>query len=194
MLFRSEKLLQSKDAVVRLNAAVLMLRNNISIPDTVLQNLAARDQYRGRLFTRLEAAKRLDKFPAQYKDQMSLARSYLVEDKDYDKIDSVVFLKKQPAAYPGKKGLVYFFKYRIKKDDDWKIGISGLQPENGTAVSSNDKLSTMTDKKLKADEPMDEQLQKQLKKLLFSFHKSSKNFYSSDDYYSKFRKMMNYQD
>ena len=90
--------------------------------------------------------------------------------------------------------MVYFFKYRIKKDDDWKIGISGLQPENVTAVSSNDRLSTMTDKKLKADEPMDEQLQKQLKKLLFSFHKSSKNFYSADDYYSKFRKMMNYQD
>ncbi len=189
-----EKLLQSKDPMVRLNAAVLLLRNNINVPDTVLQNLAAKDQFRGKLYSRLEKAKRADKFPAQYKNQLDLARSYLVEDKDYDKIDSVVFLKKQHAEYPGKKGIVYFFKYRIKKEGDWKIGISGLQPENEKELSSDDALSTMTDKKLKPDEPMDDQLQKQLRKLLVTFHKSAKNFYINDDYYSRYRKMMNYQD
>ena len=189
-----EKLLLSKDPLVRLNVAVLLLRNNINVADSVLQILAAKDQFRGRLYTRLEKAKRLDKFPAQYKNQLDLARSYLVEDKDYDKIDSVVFLRKQYAAYPGKKGTVYFFKYRIKKEGDWKIGISGLQPENEKEVSSDDALSTMTDKKLKPEEPMDDQLQKQLRKLLFTFHKSAKNFYVSDDMYSRYRKMINYQE
>jgi len=189
-----DKLLQSKDPLVRLSAAVLLLRNNINVPDSVLINLAAKDQYRGRLYSRLEKAKRLDKFPAQYKNQMDLARSYLVEDKDYDKIDSVVFLKKIHAEYPGKKGMVYFFKYRIKKEGDWKIGISGLQPDNEKEVSSDDALSTMTDKKLKPDEPMDDQLQKQLRKLLFNFHKSAKNFYTSDDFYSRYRKLVNYQE
>jgi len=189
-----DKLLQSKDQMVRMSAAVLLLRNNINVHDSILLNFAAKDQYRGRLFSRLEKAKRLDKFPAQYKNQMDLARSYLVEDKDYDKIDSVVFLKKIHAEYPGKKGMVYFFKYRIKKEGDWKIGISGLQPDNEKEVSSDDALSTMTDKKLKPDEPMDDQLQKQLRKLLFDFHKSAKNFYTSDDLYSRYRKMVNYQE
>ena len=189
-----EKLLQSKDPEVRLNAAALMLRNNINVPDSVLQTLAAKDQYRGRLYSRLEKAKRLDKFPAQYKNQIDLARSYLVEDKDLDKIDSVVFLKKQLTAYPGKKGTVYFFKYRIKKEGDWKIGISGLQPENEKEVSSDDALTTMTDKKLKPDEPIDDQLQKQLRKLLFGFHKSAKNFYTADDLYSRYKKLIKYQE
>ena len=189
-----ERLLQSKDPMVRLNAAVLMLRNNITVPDSVLQNLAAMDQFRGRLYSRLEKAKRLDKFPAQYKNQLDLARSYLVEDKDYDKIDSIVFLKKQQATYPGKRGTVYFFKYRIKKEGDWKIGLSGLQPENEKEVSSDDALSTMTDKKLRLDESMDDQLQKQLRKLLFDFHKSAKNFYSGDDVYSRYRKLLKYQE
>ncbi len=189
-----EKLLQSKDLHVRLNTAVILLRNNKNIPDSILLTLAAKDQYRGQLFSGLETAKRLDKFPVQYKNQLDLARSYLLADKDYDKIDSVVFIKKQTAAYPGKKGVVYFFKYRIKKEDDWKIGISGLQPENEKEVGSDDKLATMTDKKLKADEPQDEQLQKQLKKLLFTFHKSGKYFYGADDYYGKFKRTGDYED
>ncbi len=189
-----EKLLQSKDPDVRLNTAVVLLHNNKNVADSILQILAAKDQFRGKLFSRLEAVKRLDKFPVQYKNQMDIARSYLLADKDHNKIDSVVFLKKQTAAYQGKKGVVYFFKYRVKKEDEWKIGISGLQPENEKEVSSDDKLTTMTDKKLKKDEPQDEQLQKLLKKVLFTFHKSGQYFYGSDDYYEKFRKSMNYQD
>jgi len=69
-----------------------------------------------------------------------------------------------------------------------------LQPENEKEVSSDEALSTMTDKKLKAEEPIDDQLQKQLRKLLFGFHKSAKNYYTSDDMYSRYRKMINYQE
>ena len=177
-----EHLLQSKEPDVRLNAAVLLLRNNLPVADSILLNLAATDQYRSRLFSELEKAKRLDKFPAIYKNQIDIARSYLVADKNYDKVDSIVFLLKQPAAYQGKKGTVYFFKYRVKKEDDWKIGISGLQPENEKDISSDDELTSMTGKKIKPDEPLDVQLQKQLKKILFSFHNSGKNFYGYNDY------------
>ncbi len=177
-----EQLLRSRDDEVRLNTAVLLLRNNIPVADSILLNLAASDQYRGTLYTGLEKAKRPDQFPAKYKNQADLARSYLMADKDYDKVDSIIFLKKQPAAYLDKKGTVYFFKYRVKKEDDWKIGISGLQPEDENKVSSDDKLVSMTDVKIKADEPLDDQLRKQLKKLLFGFHKSGKNFYGYGAY------------
>ena len=188
------KLLQSKDPYVRMGTAVVLLRNNKPVADSILQKLAASDQFRGELFNQLETAKRLDRFPAKYKDQLDIARSYLVEEKDYGKIDSVVFIKKQPAYYPGKKGVVYFFKYRVKKEDDWKIGIGGLQPENEKEVSSDDKLTIMTDKKLKASEPQDDQLNEQLKKILFNFHKSGKYFYSSDNYYDRYRTVGDYED
>ena len=90
-------------------------------------------------------------------------------------------------SFRDKKGLVYFFKYRLKKDEGWKIGISGLQPENITEVSSNSKLVRLTDKKIKDDEPLDDQLDKQLKRLLFSLSKSGKNFYISENL-GRFRK------
>ena len=52
----------------------------------------------------------------------------------------------------------------------------------------------MTEKKIKKDEPLDEQLQKQLKKLLFTFHKSGENFYGYDDYYGRTRRGTDYEE
>lgn len=188
-----ERLLQSRDQDVRLTTAVLMLRNNIPVADSILTNLAAENLYRSKLYVRLEKAKRLDKFPEKYRDQYEMARSFLLANKNYTKVDSMVFIKKQPVAYLDKKGVVYFFKYRINKDDDWKIGISGLQPKDEKSIYTDDKLTSMTDKKIKKDEPLDDQLQKQLKKILFSFHKSARNFYGYNNY-SSLRTIDSYQD
>ena len=51
----------------------------------------------------------------------------------------------------------------------------------------------MTDKKIKKDEPLDEQLQNQLKKILFSFHPSARNFYGYNNY-SGLRTVSTYED
>ena len=177
-----ERLLQSKDAAVKLTTVGLLLRNNKPVADSILLNLAAEDRYRSKLYVKLEKIKRLDKFPAKYKNQPDLARSFLVADKNYNKVDSIVFIKKQPAAYLDKKGIVYFFKYRVKKEDEWRIGISGLQPEDEKNIFTDDKLTSMTDKKIKKEEPLDGQLNEQLKKILFNFHPSAKNFYGFNNY------------
>jgi hypothetical protein len=187
-----ERLLQSREPDVRLAAAVLLLRNNRPVTDSVLLNLAADDQYRSKLYVALEKVKRLDAFPAKYKNQPDMAKSFLMADKNYDKIDSVIFIKKIPAAYLNKKGVLYCYKYRVKKEDDWKIGLSGLQPADEKIIGTDDKLTTLTEKKIKADEPLDDQLQSQLKKVLFSFHKSSKNFYGYDT--GGFRSISTYED
>jgi hypothetical protein len=178
-----EKLLYLKDQSLQLSTAVLMLRNKKFVPDSVLTLLAAKDEYRLNFFKALENAKLLNKFPKQYKTQKDIARSMLTASKP----DSIVYLSDKAINFRNKKGLVYFFKYRLKKDDGWKIAISGLQPENINEVSSNSKLVKLTDKKIKDDEPLDDQLDKQLKRLLFSLGKSSKNFYMAENL-GRFRK------
>jgi len=188
-----ERLLQSREPDVRLTAAVLMLRNNIPVADSILINLAAEDKYSSKLYVKLEKIKRLDKFPAKYKNQLEIARSFLLADKSYDKVDSVAFIKKQPAAYLDKKGVVYFFKYRVNKEDDWKIGISGLQADDEKNILTDDKLTSMTDKKIKKDESLDEQLQNQLKKILFSFQSCARKFYGYSNY-SGYRAVVTYED
>ena len=187
-----ERLLQSRDPEIKLTTAVLLLRNNIPVADSILINLAAEDMYRSKLYVKLEKIKRLDKFPVKYKNQLDMARSFLIADKNYSKVDSVVFIKKQPAAYLDKKGVVYFFKYRVKKEDDWKIGISGLQAKDEKIIFTDDKLTSLTDKKIKKDEPLEDQLQDQLKKILFSFHPSARNFYGYNNY-SDYREIDSYE-
>ncbi|MEP7109829.1 MAG: TraB/GumN family protein, partial [Ferruginibacter sp.] len=175
-----DKLLSSKDDAVSLNTTIMLLRHNKPVADSILARFAKNDKWRGNLFSRLEQIKKLNKFPARYRTQLDMARSYLVADKDYNKVDSIVFAGKQRSAYNGKKGFVYFFKYRVKKEDEWKIGMSGLQPENSHEISSDCNLAVMTDKKLKADRPQDEQFQEQLKRMLFTFRKSARNFFGEE--------------
>jgi hypothetical protein len=181
------RLLTSREDLVRMNAAVLMLRNNKPVADSIFQQLAAKDKQRGLLFYKLEQAGRLDKFPPAYKNQLMLAKSYMVMQNDYDKMDSVVFLQKNSASIKGKTGQLYFFKYRIKKTDDWKIGISGMQPSKEKELSSNDDLATLTDKKISTSQPIDEQLNRELKKIIFSLYNSSKNFFNSGNDYNNYK-------
>ena len=176
------KLLLSKNDDVRLTAVITLIKNNQPVQDSILMTMAASDKLRGKLYSELVDIKKEALFPSQYKNQADLARSYLVVDKSYNKIDSVVFVSRQTASYKNEKGMVYFFKYRVKKEDDWKIGISGLQPEKEKELSSTNKLTSMTDKKLKEDKPADEQFQEQLKRLLFNTHKSAKNFFDGGRY------------
>ncbi|HUS02086.1 MAG TPA: TraB/GumN family protein [Chitinophagaceae bacterium] len=177
------KILYSKDPALQLSTAVLMLRNNKFVPDSILINLAAKNEYRGKLFKLLENAKLLNKFPKQYKSQADIAKSFLSSNK----LDSVVYLSGRLITFRNTKGHVYFFKYRAKKDDAWKIGISGLQPGNSNEAGSDDKLVKLTDRKLREDEPLNDQLDKQLKRLLFSLSKSGRNFYQGDTY-NRFRR------
>ncbi|MFZ1529815.1 MAG: TraB/GumN family protein [Ferruginibacter sp.] len=183
-----QKLIQSRDDNVRMNAALLMLRNNKPVPDSVFANLAAKDKYRGSLYYRLEKIGRLDKFPAPFKTQEKISRSFLVAISNTEKPDSIAFISKQQATLKNETGLIYFYKYKLKKTDEWKIGLSGLQPLDGEKINSDDRLTNLTDKKLKDNEPVEEQLNLQLKKLLFGFRKSASSFFDKDDYYNILRR------
>ena len=172
-----KKLLYSKDDEVQLNTAVFMIRNDKFVPDSILYSLAASDKYRASLLYQMEKINKADRFPGQFKTQYFITRSFLTEENNYDKLDSLVYLSRQQCTINTETGLMYFYKYRIKKTDQWKIAITGLQPLNEIDVKADDDLSQMTEVRLKDSEPVSDQLNNQLKKLLFSFHKSAKNFY-----------------
>lgn len=174
-----EKLIASKDQLVRFKIAILLLRNKKYLADSILVNLSSSDEYRSRLYRALDRYKLADKFPVKFKTQIDIARSMLLSERN-DKVDSVVFLKRQLITYRGTKGNVYFFKYRIKKDDDWKIGITGIQPENINEVTPEKKFGKMTDKKIRGDETLEDQLSLQLKKILITARKSGRNFYDGE--------------
>jgi hypothetical protein len=170
-----------------MNAAVLMLRNNKRVPDSVMIDLASDDRYRGMLYDKLVKNKMESRFPERYKNQHDLARSYVMMQNDYDRMDSLVYLDRRATVLKGKSGYIYFFKYRVQHGNDWKIAMSGLQPLNNKNVAADPLVSELTDVKIRSDEPLDDQLNNELKKLLFTWHKSGRNFYKGNDGYMGLR-------
>lgn len=171
------KLLASKDEDVKLEAAVLMVRNDKPVDDSIFLSLAASDKYRAPLFSKLLEFNLAKRFPAKYATQLLITQSMLLADNNYDKFDSIAFIAKQPCAIKGQNGQVFFYKYRLKKTDQWKIGIVGLQPLDDQLINAESDLAEMTDVRIRENEPLADQLNDQLTKVLFTFHKSGKIFF-----------------
>ena len=178
-----DKMLRSQDASLRLGTAVILIRNNQKVPDSVIRSLAARDSYRYPLLKKLEAAGKEEFFPEQYFNQLDIARSQIQNSHSGGPLAAIRYVDKKLVQYKDSRGYVYFFNYKVHPDDSWQMAISGLQPVNLKDVSTNNDLVKLTNKKLRPDEPVLDQYNNQLKRLLFSKHKSAASFYLDNEYY-----------
>jgi uncharacterized protein YbaP (TraB family) len=195
------QMIRSDDKKLRYATMLLLIRNNKYVADSTLNSFAAMDDYRYDLYRDLRKMDRLEFFPAKYDAKTDLAKSKLIDSKTYGGPDSVEFLDKLPAKFKSEQGYVYFFKYKQRKDDlVWKLATVGLiskEPKHfeiedtvvlkGGVAHKNGFLSyddlydftSFTDTKLMADQPLSEQLDKQLKIMLYSHRKSAKEFYTA---------------
>lgn len=205
-----QQMLRSTDKRLKYSTMLLMIQHNKPYPDTMLNFFGNLDEYRYELYTDLKRMKKLDKFPAKFNNHLDLGRSALMDQDSYSKPDTLVYIDRLPAEYKSKKGFVYFYKYKSKKEDaNWKLGMVGLTPEDPKQFEYEDSLefsyldfdyslysprggynrfnfTDLTDTKIEADEPISKQLNTALKKLLYSRRKSAKEFYDEREDYSRF--------
>jgi hypothetical protein len=202
------QVLNSNDKQVKFSTMLILLQNELTIPDTLLTYFAGMDDYRYKLYAELKELKKKELFPASFNTHTDLGRSRLFEEgNEYNKPDSILYLERLPLDFKGKKGFIYFYKVKPKKDDGfWKIATVGLVPENANefefktgneskefslypplsqlennSVNAKYDFTRITETKIKEDESLHEQLQKVLKKLLYSKRKSAAEFYSNDE-------------
>jgi uncharacterized protein YbaP (TraB family) len=178
-----DKLLRSRDPSLRLSTVVLMLRNNRPVADSIIHALAASDQHRSGLLKELEAIHKSDRFPHNYHNQVEIARSLLVSSKGDNDFFDVQLVDKKIVQFRQKKGYIYFFRYKVGKEDEWQMGLSGLQPLNLKEVSTSKDFVKLTGKKIRTDLSVRDQFEKQLKQFLFSKRKSANSFYLDNDNY-----------
>lgn len=199
-----QQMLRSNDKRLKYNTMMLLLRNNKPYPDSLLTFFAKMDEYRYELYSDLKDMKKTDKFPAEYNTHLQLGRSALLDSKSYGKPDSLVYLDRLNAEFKGRKGFVYFYKYKNKKDDvSWKLATVGLVPEDPKQFEFPEEnkreyasveypyynwegydpydFTSFNETKIKEDEPLADQLKKTLKKMLYSRRKSAKQFYEDDN-------------
>jgi hypothetical protein len=199
-----QQMLNSNDKQLKYNTLLLLLRNKRAIPDSLPAYFAGLDEYRYELFKNLKELKMENKFPAKYNNHLDLGKSKLMEGKSYDKPDSIVYIDRFPAEVKDKKGFIYFYKYKTKKDDaTWKLATVGLVPldpnkfefEHAGKIDLSDYYSPLvprlsdyykydftsfSDTKIKEDEPLADQLKQALKRALYSKRKSAKEFYERE--------------
>jgi uncharacterized protein YbaP (TraB family) len=185
-----EEVMKLKNKQIRFSTMMLLLRNKKTVPDSLLSFYAGEDEYRIDLYRALKKAKLLDRFPAKYNTQADFVKSAVVNASSYDRFDTLALLDKMPVNYQDKKGVVYFYKYKTKKEEKkWKILSFGMQPENArefdddnddfnSGISYN--YSRSEDDKLDETIPVKTQLQKLMKVMLYKTHRSASQFYGND--------------
>lgn len=172
-----DKLLQVKNPLVKINTALAMLKAKKAVSDSTWSLIAENKEYRAQLWTSLKQQNRQDLFPARYKTSEMLAAAAIYAN---GRIDSLVPLQKKQIRYEGKDALVYYFKYKLRKNDSWKIAISGVLPDKNGLPESNDALLALTNKSLDQRKPEGEQLSELLTQLLISTKASGRQFYQNE--------------
>jgi hypothetical protein len=196
------QMLNSNDKKLKYGTMLLLLRHHKPFPDSLLTYFGSLDDYRYQLYSDLKIMKQMDKFPSLYNNHVDLGRSSLLDKDLYDKPDSIVYVDRLPATYRNKKGFIYFYKYKTRKEDlSWKLATAGLVPEDPKEFEFEDDrpcchfdlswleserngpydFTGFTDKKIEEDEPTGKQLSKALKKLLYSVRNSAKQFYEDHE-------------
>ena len=198
-----QQMLKSNDKRLKFSTMMLMLKKNRPFPDTMLRYFGSLEEFRYELYSQLKIMNKLDKFPSLYNNHLDLGKSSLMDSKSYGKPDSVVYVDRLKTEYLGKKGYIYYYKYKAKKDDlTWKLATVGLVPEDPKQFEFTDSSFTnlpgfnskllsgyrfnkysftnFTEVKLKDDELVMTQLKVMLKKMIYSRRKSAKQFYEEN--------------
>ena len=155
------------------------------------------------MYVDLEEIGKPELFPPAYRNHLDLGKSALLEMVTYSRPDSIIYVDRLPAEYKGKKGFLYFFKVKARKDDlTWKLATVGLVPEDpekfrfeddkpktaniyasiyNTGYSGMSSFTEFTEIRFRENEDVMTQLRKQLKRSLYSKRKSAAEFYEDED-------------
>lgn len=177
------KNLQFKKTSIKFATAKLLAKYKKPVADSVWASIAEDEKYRLDVYNYFKENTKLHLFPKQYVTQELMAKLILQSSR---KKDSLEFLNKSyTATIKSKTGMVYFFKYKNgEKDVDWKIALTGLQPINKNEINSDETLVEHSDKILKTNIPLEEQLTKFLKEELYGLRRSSSNFFDKKSDYN----------
>jgi hypothetical protein len=98
------------------------------------------------------------------------------------KMDSIKLIRKEIMEINKMKGWISIYQYRKNKEDKWRLAFSGLQPLDGKTVSYKNYITTLIDdRKINEENPIEEQIQKELKRIRFSKNSKTAGFFTSEN-------------
>lgn len=172
-----EKMLKSPNKVMVSELVAELLFKNKPVADSIIQNLAKDPYYSYTFYDKLRVRKLQAKFPHALVSQRIMTETML--KNDFNTYDTLVFLEKKLVNTSGRSGYVYVYKYRIKRLDDWKLTVVGLQPQDLSKVNISEYFNEVYHKPLKDDSQVKTYVAEILRKKEITTIKS--NFYNDKD-------------
>jgi uncharacterized protein YbaP (TraB family) len=138
-----KKILKITDNENRLSLMPVLLKYDIHFDDTVYLSLARSPKTRVELYKILSEAKKLDKYPKQYRNHRDYALAGLyANDGEYEnKIDSVEFIETRKLRIGEDSAVVYIYRFRYEENEDWTLYLSDAMPTDTAKLNDpGDKL------------------------------------------------------
>ena len=134
-----DKVLRQGGEDLKIELISTMLSKGKSVPDSILNPLAADQMKRIQLYANMLNDSVADKFPARYRDPDSFAYSLVklayinrnMTEEEKAK-DTFVLIDKRTIRLFDQEGTVYYYKVKTGKDKFWKTEIVGLQPKDAS--------------------------------------------------------------
>lgn len=136
------KFTESKNVFVRFEAAMALLKNSQPVSNNTLLTLAANDECRVQLYTRLNELKKLNLFPVKYLSQKEISKSELISigSEDDETPASITFIGERTAIYDGKtrRFLLYKITYDYGEEESVTyLGIAGPYDLKSNKITIN---------------------------------------------------------
>ena len=172
-----DRLLLQNNQSLRMQTALALLKYKQPVADSIWKALAREKTYRNELWAQLKDAGHTELFPKQYRTHEVIA-SDLINASYGSRLDTLALLNHAPVTQKNKAITTYFFKYKLKQSEDWRLGISSVVQEKGKQAEGYDELLLLSNKKLATSAAgLNKQIEEQLKKLLISKTNSGREFY-----------------
>ncbi len=173
--------LQQQDIALR--TAFLLLKQGKPVDEKVWKSLAEKPASRSTLWAGLNDLKRADLFPKEYRTEKTIAMDALYNASTATPPDSISFLFKKDIALQYRKGTVYFFKYRWRAQEDWKLALSTITPSlKDGKVESYPPLTLFSSEKWQEEPNAAGLAEEQLRKAIILQSRSGQFFYPNMQY------------
>lgn len=136
-----DKAFKTKDPDFKISLIKILLNNNNSVPDSMIDNLAKDIKTRLALYNSLKSINKLERIKPEYRTQNSLVKAMIFGEKQIP-LDSIQFISTRYVESKTQKGYVYFYKSTNKDGSSVNLNFVALQPKDSTAFVANPEVNT----------------------------------------------------
>lgn len=136
-----DKAFKTSDSDFKIALINILLKNNLVIENSVIDNLAKDIKTTLPLYHSLKEINKLEKIKPEYRTQKSLVKAMIFSETQVP-LDSIQFISMRYVESKIQKGNVYFYKSTNKEGNEANLCFVAFQPKDSTAFVSYPELNT----------------------------------------------------